>query len=66
MLLEINKENLIDMIRGSQPSYNMIERLNGYVHYSDQYGKYTWNEVNLKELSEFALMTMYQSIKSTK
>lgn len=63
MQIELTKEVIIDMLRGSQPDPTKIQPLKNFVTYSDQYGRYYWSTTQLKEMSIEELYELYNRIK---
>jgi hypothetical protein len=66
MQYELDREDLICLIEGSQPSYRAmsIQPLKSLVSYSDQYGRYSWHGLGI--FSERQLWSIYQICKTVK
>ena len=66
MRVELDKEDLICLVRGGSPSHRAltIPFIKEYCDYSDQYGRYTWH--GLEKLSEDSLWNIYYLVKNTK
>ena len=66
--MDVDREDLVNMIKGSQPSFAAMETppINNLVNYSDQYGRYYWDDIKLEKLSIESLKTVYFICKSKK
>ncbi len=61
MLLELNKDMLIDLVCGTSPNYSIFEHpiVKKCGDYNGSYGTWSWNS-ELKELSESELFDLYK------
>ena len=63
MTIELTKEMAIHLIRGSQPSYEVLSIISSICDYSDQYGRYSWDTSKLEAMSVEQLYSLYELVK---
>lgn len=66
MILDVSKDMLIDMVRGTDPSYEamghpLVKRAG---EFSGSYGTWTWNTSVLEKYTEGQLMHLYGVVKN--
>jgi hypothetical protein len=68
MLIELDKEDLISLCKGKEPSYNQMEnqlvKANG--RYNGSYGTWSWNYDAFKTCTEQELIEVYDFLKNSK
>lgn len=62
MKIELSKEDLINMVNGVSPSYDLFEdkRVKGYGDYNGSYGTWSWRNHELRKLSLTQLFHLYE------
>ena len=62
MLLELKQKDLINMIKGTSPYYDLINEwtLQNYGYYNGSHDDWHWNISELKKLNEEDLFTIYE------
>lgn len=67
MQIELDKTDLINLVKGVYPYTTMQNHwmVLGKGKYSDVFGMWIWNYLELKELSEYELFQLYNLCKNT-
>lgn len=67
MQLNLNKDDLISLVRGSEPSFSIMNHslIAALGEYHGQYDQWAWNRYKLEERSEEELYAVYQLCKSS-
>lgn len=65
MIVNLNKEDLVALIRGFKSSYSSLDYIiaNNLGDYNDYQGRVAWKDDELKILSEDHLWTIYNDLK---
>ena len=68
MLIELEKEDLVSLVRGQDPYYSIFEeklvKENGY-YVGGMSDRWVWNSYSLKELKEEELWELYLMCKKS-
>lgn len=66
MEIKVTKEDLISMVKGKSPYYNLFDNdlIKSMGSYSDTSG-WHWNDFKLNKLSEDSLLTIYTMCKNS-
>jgi hypothetical protein len=68
VVLDLDKSDLISLVKGSTPSYILLghKDITGRGHFNGSYGTWSWDSYNLDSCSEEQLIQIYRLYKTNK
>ncbi len=63
MLIELDKKDLVNLVRGIEPGYDNMHLAKDYGTFSGSYDRWTWNIHRLNELTEEELLKIHKLFK---
>ena len=65
MLIDLQKYDLMSLVRGEMPNYSLFTCLNDYGYYDDCRGEWHWHELILERLDKKELYELYLLCKNS-
>lgn len=65
MEVNLDKYDLICLIKGSTPNYNVMDKLSKYGYFNNSYGEWKWHIFNLDNLTKQELYKIYNLCKES-
>lgn len=67
MIIDANKELLIDLVFGTSPNYDLFknEKVKGFGEFNGSYGRWSWSKSELETLNEEQLFELYNLCKGS-